>query len=234
MSETTIKRKVFSSKCGEYFAIEKDDQNVVFYPVDSITDVYLDDNKIVIKTGDAIILEAHHLDIDVPYIAVDRGREKVVYLHEWLICRSNCPVDDACSGGYYYDNLGSISIDVPYLSDTSYTGDWYYFEPRFTFPDDMTCDNAYEVHFHINFEAGNFASNTEVIVSFWIDGVEITHGKSSLLVAKTFEFFINSSFVVEGDKSGKLLQVGIGSNDSTTNDITTSIIDGNLFVKKIK
>ena len=225
--------KVLRSKCQTRVIFAKSDREVVTKRIDEISSVQLINGEIqFLDTSGSIVVSANWEAVEVPETFT--ALEKIIHLTEWLACDEvEAKCCDSTPYEYFAKTVGS-DVASPAIDEGAY--DEYAILPDydFTFPDDLDCNSAYEVHAHFSFiDGSNTASDANVVIDFFTDQSSISEARCGVALDEPSQVHsLDASFMIEGDVSAKKLEVGVLSNGSagrTLDDFRWSII-----IKKVR
>ena len=220
--------KVLRSKCKTRIIFDKQDSNISVRKVSEIDNIVLENGQIqFIGTNGNVLEAADWQAVDVP--RTNTALEKVTHLTEWITCTDTC--SDCEGADVYYDSVLNQVGDI-----TNFTGVYSAYllsDLSFTFPDDLDCTSRFEIHYHLCFKATTDTTAHNILVDFFVDEARIDEARAAEVFGDAKNYHsINSSFMVEGNKSGQALTIGFANLVNATRGMT--LLAQNIIVKRIK
>lgn len=220
--------KVLRSKCKTRIIFDKDDNFISVRKVSEIDNIVLENGQIKFLNASGQTLEQADWEaVNVPRTST--ALEKVTHLTEWITCADACA--DCEDADVYYDSVLNQVGDI-----TNFTGAYSAYllsDLSFTFPDDLDCKSRYEIHYHLTFKATTDTTAHNILVDFFVDEARIDEARSAEVFGDAKNYHtVNTSFMVEGNKSGQTLNIGFANLVNATRNIT--FLAQNIIVKRIK
>lgn len=221
--------KVLRSKCKTRIIFDKQDSNISVRKVSEIDKIVLENGQIqFIGTNGNVLEAADWQALDVP--RTNTALEKVTHLTEWITCADEC--GDCASSNLFYDTDFSQSITIGFIGAGAYSS-YVLSNLSFDFPDDLTCESVYEVHYNASFRTSGTRAEDNLVVDFFVDEARILEARAAEVFLDAANIAsVNSSFVIEGNKSGQTLTIGFANWVNATRAV--SFTAQNIIVKRIK
>lgn len=221
--------KVLRSKCKTRIIFDKQDSNISVRKVSEIDNIVLANGQIqFIGTNGNVLEAADWQAVDVP--RTNTALEKVTHLTEWITCADTC--SDCESADLFYDEELAQAGDIVFISSGAYAN-YLLSNLSFDFPDDLDCNSRFEVHYHACLRASGTRAEDNLVVDFFVDEARIDAARTAeVVVDAKWLYSVDSSFIIEGNKSGQTLTIGFANFNNATRSLVFS--SQTLIIKRIK